>query len=76
MYYIDISTVIGDPCELVCATANTTTVLVVVREPVAQDGTPCKNTDSSTGVCVAGRCTVRLIIFVPQHLLSRLYCHL
>ncbi|XP_065917760.1 A disintegrin and metalloproteinase with thrombospondin motifs 4-like [Dysidea avara] len=53
----DISTVIGDPCELVCATANTTTVLVVVREPVAQDGTPCKNTDSSTGVCVAGRCT-------------------
>jgi len=56
-----ISTVTGvTPCQLVCAAANTNPILLAIRESVAQDGTPCTNPDSSTGISVAGICTVRL----------------
>jgi len=48
----------------VCAAVGTNPVLLAIRESVAEDMTPCTNPDSSTGICVAGACTVRLVAFV------------
>ena len=50
------------PCELVCEAVENPQ-LIAVRKSVAEDGTPCTNPDSSTGICAAGKCIVRLTIF-------------
>ena len=47
------------PCQLVCTSISAQQNILVIREPVVLDGTPCDNPDSSNAVCVQGTCTVR-----------------
>ena len=46
------------PCQLVCLSAENN-FIIVIRQAVVADGTPCKNLDSSNAICVQGTCTVR-----------------
>ena len=47
--------------------------ILVIRELVVEDGTPCDNGDSSNAMCVQGTCTVRSHACL-HHVVSELHC--
>jgi len=55
-FYTAIVSVVG-PCELVCQSEETGS-LVVVRSPTVIDGTSCYSGTFDTAVCVNGMCRV------------------
>ena len=45
------------PCQLVCQSYERN--VLVIRELVVADGTPCKISNSPNAICIQGICTVR-----------------